>query len=327
MRPRKKDRHLPACMFFKHGAYYYVKHGEWQRLSKTLPEALEKYARLVDSDRRGGGMVELIDKALETMAPDIKPNTLAQYKIAANKLKPILVEFSPEQVRPRDIAAIKQHFASTPAMANRMISFLRSVFALAVEWQVVEANPCVGIRRHKEHKRDRLITPEEFAAIRAAARHKAIPIIMDLCYLTGQRIGDVLAIKNDDISPAGIAFKQEKTGARLLVAMTDELAAVLKAARAAHPADDRATTLLYTRGFRPYSYGTIKDAFNRAKEAAGVADVTIHDMRAMSLTSADEQGMNAQTLGGHTDPKMTRRYIRDRRIPVAQSPKLPPGKR
>ena len=67
MRPRKKDRHLPACMFHRHGAYYYVKHGEWKRLGRDLPDALAQYARMVDSNRRGGGMAELIDRALPVL--------------------------------------------------------------------------------------------------------------------------------------------------------------------------------------------------------------------------------------------------------------------
>lgn len=323
MRPRKKDRHLPACMFFKHGAYYYVKRGEWRRLSRDLPTAMAEYARLVDNNRRGGGMADLIDKALAAMSKDLKPNTIAQYTIAANKLKPVLVEFAPEQVRPKDVAAIKSHYADTPAMANRMISFLRSVFAYAVEWQIVDANPCIGVRRHKESPRDRLVSPEEYAAIKAAALHRAIPVIMDLCYLTGQRIGDVLAIRNEDISADGIRFIQEKTGARLLVAMTDDLEAVLTEARSIHPPHEMATTLLYTRGFRPYSYATIKDAFNRAKAAAGVTDVTIHDLRAMSITAVDDEGGDAQRLAGHTSKAQTKRYIRHRKVPVASSPKMP----
>lgn len=323
MRPRKSDRHLPACMYFRHGAYYLVKRGEWRRLSANLSDALAQHARLVDENRRGGGMADLIDKALEAMSPDLKPNTISQYKIAAAKLKPILVEFAPDQVRPRDVAAIKAHFASTPNMANRIISFLRSVFAYAVEWQMVEANPCIGVRRHKESKRGRLVTEAEFYAIRDAAKHRAIPVVMDLCYLTGQRIGDVLAIRTVDISAAGIVFVQEKTGAKLLVTMTEELSAVVAEARRVHPRDDRATTLLYTRGFKPYSYATIKDAFNRAKAAAGIPDVTIHDLRAMSLTAADDEGKDAQRLGGHTTKQQTQRYLRGKKAKVAHSPKMP----
>jgi len=47
--------------------------------------------------------------------------------------------------------------------------------------------------------------------------------IYEMCYLTGQRIGDVLSIRLADISADGIAFKQEKTNARLLVQMTPDL--------------------------------------------------------------------------------------------------------
>lgn len=323
MRPRKKDRHLPACMYHRHGAYWLVKDGKWRRLAADLPTALAEYAAIIDTARRGGGMAELIDKVIAHIAPRLKPNTVMQYRIAADRLKVILVEFAPEQVRPRDVAAIKTHYASTPNMANRIITVLRIVFDHAVEWQLVEANPCVGIRRHKEAKRGRLVSPAEFAAIKAAARHRAIPIVMDLCYLTGQRIGDVLAIKPEDVSAAGISFTQQKTGARLLVGMTPELRAVIERARAVHKPDPRAKTLLYTRGFRLYSYSTIRDAFNRARDAAGVVDVTIHDLRAMAITAADEQGIDAQTLGGHTSPQQTSRYIRHRKVKVASSPRLP----
>lgn len=46
---------------------------------------------------------------------------------------------------------------------------------------------------------------------------------MDICYITGQRIGDVLKIRHSDIQDDGIFFKQEKTGNRLKVQMTADL--------------------------------------------------------------------------------------------------------
>lgn len=325
MRPRKHDRHLPACMYFKHGAYWYVKRGVWDRLAKDLPTALAEYSKRIEP-RSGGGMADLIDRVLKHIAPTIKPSTYKQYVVAANKLKPIMVEFAPDQVRPRDVAAIKNHMSDTPNMANRVLSFLRIVFNYAVEWQLVEVNPCVGVRRFRETKRDRLITDDEFRAIRSAAKHKATPIVMDLCHLTGQRIGDVLRIRNSDITADGIAFTQQKTGARLVVTMTPELQSVLDHARSVFPADQRAATLLYTRGFRPYSYKTIYDAFCRAAEAAGIEDAAPNDLRAKSLTAADLEGLSAQTLGGHTTDQQTRRYIRHRKPARAHSPKLPAGR-
>lgn len=309
-------------MYRKHGAYYYVKAGKWTRLAKDLPGALQAYANLLEASDKGRGMVELIDRVLTHIEPNLKPNTIAQYRIAARKLKPILLEFAPEQVLPRHIAEIKMHFADTPNMANRLLSFLRTVFAYALEWRLVDSNPCIGVRRHKEGKRDRYITNAEFLAIRSAARHKAIPIIMDLCYLTGQRIGDVLAIRNEDISEAGIAFKQKKTGSLLLVRMTPALSQTIALAREHHPEDRRASTLLYTRGFKIYSYGTIKDAFDRARQAAGLQDITIHDIRAKSGTDAEEEGKDPQRLLGHSNPQMTKRYLRGRKAKLVEGPAM-----
>lgn len=324
MRPRKTDRHLPACMYYRYGAYYLVKQGKWIRLGSDYAMALQEYALLTSP--KGGGMADLIDEVLRHISPNLSANTVKQYEQAARRLKEILLEFAPEQVRPMHVAAIKTELSKTPAMANRLISFLRVVFQYAVEWQRVDTNPCIGIKRHKEQARGRYMTDDEFQAIRAAAEHRAIPVVMDLCFLTGQRISDILSLRNEQISKDGISFTQQKTGARLVVRMTPDLESAIKAARQAHPQrigrPGSYETLLYTRGGKPYSYKTIQEAFNRAREAAGVADVTLHDLRAKSLTDANREGKDAQKLGGHTDRRMTERYIRQREIPVADGPTM-----
>jgi len=45
-------RHLPACVYRRHGAYWYVKGGKWTRLGAELPEALSNYAGLLESRKR-----------------------------------------------------------------------------------------------------------------------------------------------------------------------------------------------------------------------------------------------------------------------------------
>ena len=81
----------------------------------------------------------------------------------------------------------------------------------------------------------------------------------------------------------------------------------------------RAVTLLHIRG-RVLSYKGVRDAFERARLRAGIDDVTLHDLRAKSLTDADLQGLDAQGLGGHTTRKQTERYIRVRRVPRVAPP-------
>ncbi|WP_017521215.1 tyrosine-type recombinase/integrase [Pseudomonas nitroreducens] len=322
MRPRKKDRHLPACMYHKHGAYYLVRKGKWERLGEDYQASLLEYARKT-SQANTGGMAALVDKALKhhVKIKKLAPNTVTQYEIAAERLKDIFAEFEPEQVLPKHIAAVKVDLAGTPNMCNRILSFARVVFGYALEWGMIDSNPCVGIKRHEEARRDRYITDAEFAAILGACS-PYIRSILEMAYLTGQRISDVISIHLSDISEEGIAFAQQKTGSKLIVSMTPDLEEVIAKAKAL-PRKVRTLTLFCARAGRPVTYETVKLAFAKARKAAGVPDVTIHDIRAKSLTDADKEGKNAQALGGHSDPRMTARYLRGRLPKIAQAPTMP----
>ena len=320
MRPRKKDRHLPACMYHKHGAYYLVRKGKWERLDTDYQAALLAYAKKTAMDSVGG-MPDLIDRALTHHRKKISANTAKQYDAAAERLKAIFVQFQPREVLPRHVAAVKMELASTPNMCNRILSLLRIVFGYALEWQEVDSNPCIGITRHEEGKRDRYITDAEFGALLDAAS-PYIRSILEMCYLTGQRIGDVIAIRLTDISDEGVSFVQAKTGAKLIVAMTPDLQAVISRAKAL-PRKVRTLTLFCSRSGKPVSYETVKEAFKVLRDKTGIHDVKIHDIRAKSLTDADREGKNAQTLGGHADARMTARYLRGRLPKIAQAPTMP----
>lgn len=318
-RPRKTNRHLPAKMYFKHGRHWYVSGGKWRPLDPDFQKALGEYGSLVATPR--GGMGELVDRVmleLRGRKKALAANTLAQYTLAAKRLKKAFVEFAPEQVRAKHVAAFKLQQAAHPNMANRMLSLLRTVFAYAVEWQLVDSNPCIGVKRLEEGKRDRYITDGEFQAIRAVAQPR-LAAIMDLHYLTGQRIGDVLRIRRSDITEDGIYFEQQKTGNRLRVRMTPELAAAIERAKAVDGENVRGLTLFHIRGRVP-SYKGVRDAFERARLLAGIEDARLNDTRAKSLTDADQQGKDPQKLGGHATRAMTERYIRQRRTVEADAP-------
>jgi len=321
MRARKKDRHLPACMYLKHGAYYLVRKGKWKRLGTDFQASLLEYAKQIEQ-RSLGGMAGLIDEALKHMSKKLKPNTILQYEAAGERLKDAFAEFAPREVLPRHVAALKMHMSETPNMSNRVISVLRGVFSYALEKQMVDSNPCTGIKRHQENKRDRYITDAEFEAILKNSSDN-MRVIYEMCYLTGQRIGDVLAIRLSDISADGIAFKQEKTSARLIVRMSPDLEDLIARVKAL-PRKIRGMTLFCSpRGGKPVHYSSVKDAFREGCKKAGVLHATIHDLRAKSLTDTDDQGNDAQKLGGHTDAKMTARYLRLRKIDVAEPPTMP----
>jgi integrase len=321
-RRRQSASLLPPCVYFKHGAHWLVKKGKWSRLGVTLAEALEAYARIVEV--RKGSMPELIERVFAYHCRDKAKSTIDQYRHAADRLKEIFKAADPGQVKSKHVAAVKVSLAETPNMANRITSFLRTVFAYAVEWQIVDSNPCIGVKRHAERKRTRLIDDAEWRAIHAHAGHR-LKVIMELQYLTGQRITDVLKIRRSQITDEGVAFEQQKTGEKLVVRWSRHLRAAVAAAEALSAGKPPALTLLRGRYNGPPDYRSVLKQWNDACKAAGVEDARLNDGRAKSATAANAQGLSAQALLGHTTPQHTDRYIRDRAGHEARGPKIRGG--
>lgn len=335
-RPRKTERPHPPCFYESHGAYYHVVKGVWHPLGTELPAALEAYGRRVDPRSREGELNPLIDAVFERMkARKVNPlskSTIKQYTTASAKLKHIARSFThPAQVKQKDAAMLKVLLAATPNMANRVISFARQVFADFVEHQLIDSNPFLGIKRHHEAKRTRLIKQEEWDAIYNLAAPR-LKCVMDGLYLTDQRIDDVLALDERNIfdDGAGIYFKQKKTGKELIVAWNPQLREWVARCRALHgkvvkvdfKVEGKPRPLFKTRHGRRPAYRTVYDQWVRTVKLAGVEDCNLHDNRAMSATDAQRQGLDAQKLLGHTDATTTRTYLRGREIDIVQGPQM-----
>jgi integrase len=183
---------------------------------------------------------------------------------------------------------------------------------------LIESNPAIGIARHTEQQRKRLITPAELQAIRQQCGPR-LRVIVDLLALTGQRIGDVLAIRRGDLTDAGIRFRQQKTDKPLVVAWSPALREAVERAKALNR-NVVTLTLLQNRMGKAPDYRTIRDQWAAACVAAGVSDAHLHDLRAMALTRARSQGKDATALAGHSSPAMTARYLRDRDDIVVEGP-------
>jgi integrase len=316
-RPRQRDKHLPPCVYHRHGAYYLVRRGVWTRLGADLPSALAAYARGITAGP-ATTLAQLLDATVADAAQRVTPGTLAAYRRAAEVLKATLVEFAPEEVRPRHVAQVLDHYAGHPSTANHIRTVLKLAYDRAVRQGLVDANPVTPIRPAPAAKRTRYLTDAEYRAVWQAAG-APLRAIMDLAYLTGQRIGDVLALREDQITADGIEIDQRKTGKRLLIAWSADLRAAVEAARALH-GSHRRLWLLAQRNGRPRSYYGVRDLWDRACERAGVTDARLHDLRAKALTDAKRQGHDAQALAGHATEATTVRYLRGRERDVVEGP-------
>ncbi len=316
-RPRKKDNGLPPCVEEKHGSLYYVKRGKWTFLGRGRATGLKAYAERFESP--GQGLDGLVDRTLEKIRPNLASSTIKQYTLAGKMLKSIFAEFSdPRAVMPRHIVALRMGLAATPNMANRVLSFARQVFDHALEEGLIDINPAIGVNRLAEKKRTRLVSRDELSAIYTHSGPR-LQVIIDLLVRTGQRINDVLSIRRADITDDGIYFTQQKTGAKVLVPWTPELREVVARARGLFGNIVALTLLHNRRGKRP-DYSTVKIQWGKACKAAGVANATLHDLRAVAATIGRQQGKDATALLGHTSARQTERYLRDRVHRIAEGP-------
>jgi integrase len=303
-------------MHLKHGRYWYVHQNKWTALDKDYTKALVEYAALIKPVSNACKVPELLDRYLIEAKPTLSKHSFTAYEIAARKLKGIFQEFTPDKVKPLHVAQMLDHYRAKPSSANIMRAVLKNAFTKAILWGLCETNPVTFVQRHKTAARDRYLTDAEFMAIRDKAS-PTLKAIMDICYLTGQRIGDVLAVRYADIEPDGIYFRQQKTGNRLKVSMTEELRAAITSARQLHKSV-RGMVLFHRRNGEPLVYMSVQRQWNTASRAAGVEDAHIHDIRAKAATDAKAQGLDSKKLLGHAQDSTHARYLRSKEIPIAQ---------
>lgn len=307
-------RSLPRWMHQKHGAYYLVRNNKWHRLAGNLHDALVEYARLTAGPDKGA-LGELITKVLADMKLTVAASTYKNYSVCARRVLEAFEEFTPQQIKPHHIARFLDDNKATPSMANLLRSFLKGMFQRAVRWGVVEANPVRDIEQFKTSKRDRYITADEYQRIRDNAT-PTLACLMDIAYITGQRMGDCRHIRYADISDAGVYVKQQKTGNRVQIAMTPDLAEAISRARSLHQSV-KGLTLFHRRDGTPIPYGTLYHQWRSACDKAEVQDANFHDIRAAAATDAKAQGLDSKTLLGHTTDSSHNRYLRSKETKVA----------
>ena len=109
---------------------------------------------------------------------------------------------------------------------------------------------------HGTAAQERQAAPAVRVAIQANAS-AALQAIVDLCYLTAQRISDVLAIRYSDVTDDGVYFQPSKTrkrtAAKAIVRWTPDLRAAVERAKDLHE-HLRAFTLVHDKRGRPLAY-------------------------------------------------------------------------
>lgn len=328
----KKD--LPKRVFEKNSAYYYVaaigKKRKWTRLSRIkdgLPAMYRALAELTEADVLDDSMPKLIGEWLKEVSVTHSKKTQANDAYMCREVGKAFIEFRSSQIKPPHVVEFLKAYRSMPRSYNAYRSHIKELMRYAIErgWREPGTNPVDSLRTMSLKARTRYITDSELRRIKVAACYGAdgkrtrsglmICALIDMAYLTGQRIGDLLTMEWSEVKADGILFEPNKvagsTGAKVLIEWTPKLRSVVARLKVLKRRD--ITRFMFTtQQGQPFTYDGASTAWQRAVKRSGVMNAHFHDLRAKALTDVDEKrGIGqAQRMGGHSTQTQTADYVR-----------------
>jgi integrase len=239
-----------------------------------LRDYAELNKRSVDRDRE---IIRVLNRAFgSTLLQEITPLRIEQFKRErlAGKWRGYKYTGPDKPIRPGTV--------------NRELDTLRGIFSKAIEWKQLREHPMTSVKRLKvDNRRTRILTETEQQALLKACP-KTLVRIVRLALITGARIGEILALKWDDISDTEVLLLETKNGRSRRIPKSPAIDAVLKAC----PRGRSAWVFTNKRTHEPYTVNGVAHVFKRALERAGIVtgDVSLHTLRHTALSRMNRGG-------------------------------------
>ena len=228
-----------------------------------------------------------------------------------------------------DIDEVKRHHIERmvdplrPVLRNRVLALASRIFRYFEDQGQRRQydNPCRGVERSREEPRDRTLDPTEIAALGKALSESEIDpasrASIQFAMLTGLRISEVISMRWEYVNfeSGCVLLPTTKTGRRTHPLSTPALSVL-----AGLPI--KGDYVFCTTSLLPVNYWTVRQAFLKVVEEAGLSDVRLHDLRRTFMTRAAESGIAPHTLRdllGHKTAAMADRYIRRANLPVVDA--------
>jgi integrase len=331
-RKPSRNKNLPHGMRARHrksGTYYYLDTCGTPRreiaLGSDYALAVKKWAELTIHAQPRQTEFMTFRYAAERYQREILPQKAPQTQRANLRELTKLYEFfdaPPAPLAKIEPIHIRQYLdwrKSAPVGANREKALFSHIWNKAREWGFTDRpNPCIGVRGYSETGRKDVYV--EDIIFRAVWDKADLPTrdAMDLAYLTGQRPADTLKFDERDIREGALWLAQNKTGKKLRITVQGDLAVVIDRIRARKRRYKViSTTLIVNEKGERLTAEALRFRFDAARKAAGIPreNFQFRDLRAKAGTDKEErEGMAAaRDQLGHTDEKMTQRYVRHRK--------------
>jgi integrase len=312
------------------------------RVDAGLPALLRALADLVDAPPDPD---DTVPKLIEAWERDRLARYAAQTQVDTVRYNKLIgqafAKFRARDVSVPDVVRFLGQFEPRPKTHNMIRGQLRELMRWAelLGWREPGSNPTAPIRTLKTPSRTRYISDSELRRIKRGAlvgddglRTESGPMtcmVMELLYLTGQAIGDVLRLDVGDVSKEAITFRRHKvahsTGAAVTIVITPRLKAAIDRLMVIREAAARrmlaksgkvpvCKALIVNGNGQRAGYSGFRSAWDRACVRAGIVDANIHDLKAKALTDVERaRGMPAaRRMGQHSTEAQTATYVRAR---------------
>jgi integrase len=290
-------------------AYYYRRNGRsWGRIDGA-PGSVEfaaSYARIHATFERPDAKV-VVPGTFAAMAAaylgsaeftkNLKPKTQAAYRADVDYLRRIFDAFRPDQIEVKHVLAMRDKLADKPGKANMTIRTMRCLYAWGRSRGLCKTNPAdlkgsnVKALRMGEHQP---WPPDAVARFRAGARPHLV-LAMELGLWTGQRQGDLIRIRWDDIRDGMIRVRQEKTSKEVWLPLAQPLIAALA------EAPRSAVTVLVNDAGTPWKTANcLAQAFGDEMKKLGLTGLVFHGLRKTCAVLLAEAGATTKQISAVT---------------------------
>lgn len=258
----------------------------------------------------------------EHVASHCKPSTHAEYKRSVEIfINPKMGSHRVIDITRADIVELHHSMKATPYQANRTLGVLSVMFTVAHTRDVRAdcVNPCWKIKRYKEVKRERYLTPGELArlgqVLREADGERQAASCIQLLLLTGCRLGEIQTLKWDhvDLEAGLLRLPDSKSGAKLVVIGQ----AVLEVLKNIPKVKDNPYVII--GAIEGQHLADMQKPWRRLRKRAGMDELRIHDLRHSFASDALQLGEDLTMIGrllGHTQVQTTARYAHLKTDPI-----------
>lgn len=259
---------------------------------------------------------------IASLASHCKPSTQYEYRRCVDLfIMPKLGTLKIIDVTRADVVELHQSLKETPYQANRVLGVLSIIFTLADTCYVRSdgINPCWKVKRYKEVKRERYLTPDELSrlgkVLREADGELEATTCIRLLLLTGCRQGEIQNLKWEyvDFRAGVLRLRDSKTGAKVVpIGKTalDVLSDIPRIEGNPHVVIGKVEGQYLT---------DIQKPWRRIRARAGLDTLRIHDLRHSFASDALLLGADLTMIGrllGHAQVQTTARYAHLKTDPI-----------